>query len=217
MLDLDLSTALEAVQEALATPNAMVLIAGAGASGNLAYFISRRFSDLASKAGLGANRVAYLVAGGDEAIVRVGEVSAEDDGAVAISDLSIIGESTLVCYIGVSCSLSAVYVASQTEELMRRQEVYRLDGKTVKYHMILIGFNPPEAVARVHVSGFQGTAYETLHRFVTPGWEVTSTTVTLKPNPNPNPRLQPNLHSQAPSPNSINQFRVNPRVKSDTC
>ena len=83
LLDIDLSGAVESAVEAWQHPQGVVVVAGAGASGNLAAFVCTRLSALAER--LGATcRAEYLVAGGDEALLRVGEASAEDDASSGI-------------------------------------------------------------------------------------------------------------------------------------
>ena len=105
------------------------------------------------------------MAGGDEALLRVGEASAEDDAQVAVSDLDDLLKkfgTGVVSYIGVSCSLSAVYVGAQLEHIMNMQEAH----PESRIHATLIGFNPPSSLQPVQVSGWCSTAKANLDRFL---------------------------------------------------
>lgn len=169
LMDIDFVEAVESAVEAWQHPEGMVVVAGAGASGNMASFVCTRLSVLAERLGA-TGRTAYLVAGGDEAILRVGEASAEDKAQRAVSDLEPLLQKFrggVVCYIGVSCSLSAVYVGAQLEHIMNKQEAHSEQGRSGQIHATLIGFNPPSAVRPVQVSGWTTTAKANLDRFLT--------------------------------------------------
>ncbi|EFA79704.1 hypothetical protein PPL_07395 [Heterostelium album PN500] len=108
------------------------VVSGAGTSGRLAYFLARSFAKWTS---LPNARYHYLIAGGDRALT-VGVEGAEDDIEQARADInSIMRPNAIVVYFGVTCGLSAPYVASQIARL--------LDCKSD--HIInVVGFNPLE-------------------------------------------------------------------------
>jgi len=169
LLDIDLGDAIESVAEAWQHPKGVIVVAGAGASGNLAAFACTRFSPVAKRLGA-TGRAEYLVAGGDEAIIRVGEASGEDDAKLAVADLEpflrdAVLQGGVVSFIGVSSSLSAVYVGAQLERVMNTQE----SNPDSRIHATLIGFNPPDAVLPVKVNGWATTAKANLERFLTSG------------------------------------------------
>jgi N-acetylmuramic acid 6-phosphate (MurNAc-6-P) etherase len=123
-----------------------VLISGAGTSGRLAMVAARTFNRHLVTNRRGAN-LRYLIAGGNLALIKAQE-GAEDDPAQALTDLdTVLGDARRVLYIGVTCGLSAPYVASQIFELAKRRDT----------RCILIGFTPEDRARDVEVEQWDKT------------------------------------------------------------
>lgn len=126
-----------------------VVISGAGTSGRLAMFASRTFNYLLED--LGYQPVFdYLIAGGNKALIKAQE-GAEDDPHQAVIDLQ--GKTTgarQVVYIGVTCGLSAAYIAGQLD----------FASKQAEYFNILLGFNPIELARRTPIEKWDKTFYD---------------------------------------------------------
>lgn len=106
---------------------AIVVMSGCGTSGRIASYCSRYYGDAA--------QWRYCIAGGDAALSQPVE-NAEDDATQGAADLARISEgASRVLLIGISCGMSAPYVAGQLE--------YALNNALWKFTKpILIGFNP---------------------------------------------------------------------------
>jgi N-acetylmuramic acid 6-phosphate (MurNAc-6-P) etherase len=128
-----------------------VIMAGAGTSGRLAAFAARAWNgtDIArtGKTGAARARVGYIMAGGAAALIQAQE-GAEDDAVTGRRELIEAAAGRPMVYVGITCGLSAPYVAGQLEAV--------LDG-TVPGLAILLGFNPPELARRAPVEGWDKT------------------------------------------------------------
>ncbi len=137
-----------AVQACLAAGGRLV-IGGAGTSGRLALQTQARYP----------GQVVGLLAGGVGAFFRARE-GAEDSAELGQSDLAQVDAAGPMVYLGVSCGLSAAYVAGQALALLAR------DNATVA----LLGFNPASAANRRPLPGLPGGFAELLERLAeTPG------------------------------------------------
>eukprot|EP01133_Synstelium_polycarpum_P002911 gene2911-3345_t len=114
-----------------------VVVGGAGTSGRLAFFLARVFNNYTESIGK-ENQIKfhYLMAGGDHAL-NVGIEGAEDDVVASVQDISrqVLPGHSLV-YIGITCGLSAPYVAAQLDYLM--------DLNHQDHVVCLLGLNPLE-------------------------------------------------------------------------
>lgn len=131
-----------------------ILMTGAGTSGRLAAFASRTYDGLpltsqakelptARRA-----RVKYLMAGGAPALIQAQE-GAEDDARRGREEvLEAAQDGKPLFLIGITCGMSAPYVAGQLEAI--------LDG-TVEGEAVLLGFNPPELARRIPVENWDKT------------------------------------------------------------
>lgn len=129
-----------------------VLLSGAGTSGRFAQLLSRQFNRMLANAHKPAS-FKPLVAGGALALVKAQE-GAEDDASVAKADLSnvLADDATEVIYFGITCGLSAPYIAGQLDSLAGRK------GAT----SVLLGFSPAEASRDVPIEGWDKTFAEVL-------------------------------------------------------
>ncbi len=150
LLDCEIVEKLERVIDGAAVlmgrSDAVIVLSGAGTSGRLAMFVARTFNRLLARAGRSAN-LRYLVAGADRAIIKAQE-GAEDDPRQAWDDLrALVQGKRRVLYVGVTCGLSAPYVASQIWHLSRRA------GSTC----VLLGFNPAEQARSTKIENWDKT------------------------------------------------------------
>uniref|UniRef100_A0A3B3BCJ5 SIS domain-containing protein n=1 Tax=Oryzias melastigma TaxID=30732 RepID=A0A3B3BCJ5_ORYME len=111
--------------------DSLVVLSGCGTSGRLAFFISR-FNEALKQ----LNRTlvySYIIAGGDRALLSSQEAP-EDDPELGMLSLQKVCEGKKrVLFIGVSCGLSAPFVAGQLDFCLQHPEVYT---------PVLLGFNP---------------------------------------------------------------------------
>ena len=146
----------DAVARAIDRPSeSRVIVSGAGASGMLAVFLARSFNAVLHSQGC-PPCFDYLIAGGDNAILRV-EDSTEDDPLSAVTDLEAAAEGfDHVVFVGVSCGLSATYVGAQLEYAMQRAP---------RFTSVLLGFNEVHSVQPTQIEGWGSTFQGVLTEF----------------------------------------------------
>ena len=126
--------------------DAAIVLAGAGTSGRLAMFVARTFNRLLARRKRPPNLL-HLMAGGDLALIAARE-GAEDDPHQAREDLhAAIDGKRRVLYIGVTCGLSAPYIASQLLQLSRSPSA----------QCVLLGFNPESRARDTEVENWDRT------------------------------------------------------------
>jgi N-acetylmuramic acid 6-phosphate (MurNAc-6-P) etherase len=125
-----------------------VLVSGAGTSGRVAHLAARRANQLQV-----AVQWHYCCAGGDKALIEAQEHS-EDDVELARRDLRRFllplrdNANAMVVYIGVTCGMSAPYVAAQLDECLSGAPIA---GRLVP---VLVGFNPIAAARAAPIEGW---------------------------------------------------------------
>ncbi|MGQ9649825.1 MAG: hypothetical protein ACUVXJ_06930 [Phycisphaerae bacterium] len=130
----------------LGCEDSVVVISGAGTSGRLAMFAARMFNRFLAGCKRAPN-VRHLIAGGNLALIKAQE-GAEDDPQKAVDDVEpLVKGKRRVLYIGVTCGLSAPYVASQMLHLSRRRGT----------KCVLIGFSPADRARDVEVENWDKT------------------------------------------------------------
>ncbi|XP_065890645.1 glucokinase regulatory protein-like [Dysidea avara] len=131
--------------------NNVLVISGCGTSGRLAFAIATKFTKLLGRSGC----YHYLVAGGDRVLLRSHEAP-EDDYQKGIEDLKeIVKGKTRVLFVGVTCGLSAPYVAGQLD--------YSLDHSD-RFTTVLLGFNPTNMARRTPIRNWHKTFYDVVKR-----------------------------------------------------
>ena len=121
-----------------------IVLSGCGTSGRLAFILAQKFSQLAKTQQL---RVCYeyLIAGGDVALFTSQEAS-EDDWKKGQQDLVEVScNKRTVLFIGISCGLSAPYVAGQLDYCMRHPDIFI---------PVLMGFNPVTQARQITIEGW---------------------------------------------------------------
>lgn len=133
--------------------NRAIVISGAGTSGRLAMFIARTFNHLLAQANY-PPIFSYLMAGGDKALIRAQE-GAEDNPKQAVQDLiSVIQHANQVAYFGITCGLSAPYIAGQLDYTAYKKNIFS----------VLVGFNSAESARNVPVENWNKTFLEIVHK-----------------------------------------------------
>ncbi len=120
-----------------------IVISGAGTSGRLAYFTARTYNGILRRAGQ-EPVFDFLIAGGNKALIAAQE-GAEDNPHLGASELAAKFEGVRRgLFIGITCGLSAPYVAGQIDWIMNHTEHFG----------VMMGFNPAERARRVKVEGW---------------------------------------------------------------
>ena len=139
------------VQQVLAAENGRIIISGAGTSGRLAWLICRKFNSILEQQSR-RPRFYPLLAGGFRAFVKAVE-GAEDDWQQGIKDLqAVLPEEQKAAYIGISCGLSAPWVAAQLDWCLHQPGVIP----------IALGFNPIEGARDTLTEGNKKTFKQVL-------------------------------------------------------
>lgn len=121
-----------------------IVLSGCGTSGRLAFFLAQKFSQLAKTQQLSAS-YEYLIAGGDIALFTSQEAP-EDDWKRGQEDLAKVSRNkTRVLFIGITCGLSAPYVAGQLDYCMSHTDVFI---------PVLLGFNPVNQARQNAIEGW---------------------------------------------------------------
>ena len=141
-----LAAAEATTQAAVATLAAggVVAITGCGTSGRVAHLVARRLSRLLQdeRGTLVGGAADYLISGGDAALLLSDELP-EDDPAAGAQQLSELANTRPACLlIGVSCGLSAPYVAGQLDHAI-----------SAGWSATALGFNPAELARDTPVDG----------------------------------------------------------------
>ncbi|KAM8954206.1 glucokinase regulatory protein [Pelodytes ibericus] len=121
------------VQEILKDPaDGLIVLSGCGTSGRLALLLANSFNQLLK----GLHKTpcySYIISGGDRSIVKSQEPP-EDNPILGAEELKRVCEGKKkVVYIGISCGLSAPFVAGQLDFCMKNLDVFL---------PVLVGFNP---------------------------------------------------------------------------
>ncbi|XP_048363603.1 glucokinase regulatory protein isoform X2 [Sphaerodactylus townsendi] len=143
------------VQEMLKEPdNTLIVLSGGGASGRLAFFMAVSFNKLLK--GLGQPpQYTYIIAGGDRALVASHE-GTEDSALLGIEDLNKVCEGKKkVIFFGISCGLSAPYVAGQLDFCMNNLDIFV---------PVLVGFNPVSMARNEKIEDFHSTFRQVAER-----------------------------------------------------
>ena len=120
-----------------------IVLSGCGTSGRLAFILAQKFSQLAKTQQLPVC-YEYLIAGGDIALfTSLGET--EDNWKKGQQDLIEVSRNKIsVLFIGISCGLSAPYVAGQLDYCMRHPDIFI---------PVLMGFNPLNQAKQITLEG----------------------------------------------------------------
>ncbi|EDQ84679.1 uncharacterized protein MONBRDRAFT_12567 [Monosiga brevicollis MX1] len=144
-----------ALQELLAASDkrCAVVLAGSGTSGRMAFLIVRAFAKTLQEQGCGHVDLHYLCAGGDVALFAAREAP-EDNWRLGDTQLqNLVDRYDKLLYIGITCGLSAPYVAGQLHAGLR---------SPTKTRLAVLGFNPLRLARRLPIEGTDWTFASTL-------------------------------------------------------
>ncbi|XP_015245045.1 PREDICTED: glucokinase regulatory protein [Cyprinodon variegatus] len=145
----------ERVQLILEDPqDSLIVLSGCGTSGRLAFFITSGFNRELRRLNQGAICL-YIIAGGDRALFSSQEAP-EDDPILGSLSLRKVSEGKKrVLFIGISCGLSAPFVAGQLDVCLQHPDVYT---------PVLIGFNPAHQARKEPIPGCTFTFHSVVER-----------------------------------------------------
>lgn len=148
------------IYTALRHASGRVVFSGCGTSGRLAHLIARGLNAWLDRASLPLpGRFDYLIAGADKALLLPQE-AVEDQHDSGQRDLEEWARASgldaapgaPVVVIGISCGLSATYVASMLQAALARPG----------FMAVAVGFNSIDAVRDVRVDGWEGSFHGVL-------------------------------------------------------
>ncbi len=134
----------------------VVVASGCGTSGRVAFFTARRYNAL-----LNTEAFRYLHAGGDSALLLSDELP-EDDAHTGAAELEAVSAGMpAAMLLGVTCGLSAAYVAGQLDLALASPPLSLQPGGEggrggCAYAASAIGFNPVEHARASPIGGWSG-------------------------------------------------------------
>ena len=141
-----------AAKMALTSTSGAVVLTGCGTSGRIAYLTARRFQRLSKL----SSAFTYLISGGDPAILLSDELP-EDDPIAGAAQLAGVAElCDRVSLIGISCGLSAPYVAGQLDYAMCAPTLEEQHGIGAGFATSVLGFNPYRLARDNPIEGLRG-------------------------------------------------------------
>ncbi|XP_056883529.1 glucokinase regulatory protein isoform X2 [Takifugu flavidus] len=134
----------------------LVVLSGCGTSGRIAFLVASRFSRRLKDVNQ-SSVYSYIIAGGDRALLSSQEAP-EDDAKLGRLMLKEACEGKKrVVFIGVSCGLSAPFVAGQLDFCLRHPEVFT---------PVLVGFNPAHQARDEPIEGCTFTFRSVVQRML---------------------------------------------------
>jgi N-acetylmuramic acid 6-phosphate (MurNAc-6-P) etherase len=149
----------KSIESALRHPQGRIVFTGCGTSGRLAHLFARNFNNMIGS----RSKFDYLLAGGDAALL-VPQEAAEDQHEIGIFDIKswehsqALPSDAPIVLIGISCGLSATYVASMLSYTVT----------TSQYCSVALGFNPVNAVKHVKVDTWDRSFFSVLEQMLEP-------------------------------------------------
>ncbi|KAM9327905.1 glucokinase regulatory protein isoform 2-T2 [Pholidichthys leucotaenia] len=112
--------------------DSLIVLSGCGTSGRLAFLITSGFNRALSEVNQ-SSVYSYIIAGGDRALLSSQEAPEDDPKQGVLSLQKVCKGKKRVLFIGISCGLSAPFVAGQLDFCLRHLDIYT---------PVLVGFNP---------------------------------------------------------------------------
>lgn len=143
------------VEQILKDPQgSLVVLSGCGTSGRLAYLNAISFNSALNK--LSKEPIfTYTIAGGDRALFTSQEAPEDDPTAGMLCLKEVCEGKKHVLYIGISCGLSAPFVAGQLDFCLQHLDIFT---------PVLIGFNPWNHARAAPMQGCTFTFREVVQR-----------------------------------------------------
>ncbi|XP_061840956.1 glucokinase regulatory protein isoform X1 [Nerophis lumbriciformis] len=134
--------------------DSIIVLSGCGTSGRLAFLVASSFNR-ALKEMRRSEVYSYIIAGGDRALFSSQEAP-EDDPQLGMLSLKKVCEGKKrVLFIGISCGLSAPFVAGQLDFCLQQPDVYT---------PVLLGFNPAHQARNELIPGCTFTFLSVVRR-----------------------------------------------------
>ncbi|XP_054479907.1 glucokinase regulatory protein isoform X2 [Anoplopoma fimbria] len=134
--------------------NSLIVLSGCGTSGRLAFHITSAFNRALGE--LDQSSVySYIIAGGDRALLSSQEAPEDDPNMGVLSLQKVCEGKKRVLFIGISCGLSAPFVAGQLDFCLQHPEVYT---------PVLVGFNPAHQARDEPIPGCTFTFHSMVRR-----------------------------------------------------
>ncbi|XP_032362267.1 glucokinase regulatory protein isoform X2 [Etheostoma spectabile] len=134
--------------------DSVVVLSGCGTSGRLAFLITSTFNRALRE--LNHSSVySYIIAGGDRALLSSQEAPEDDPKQGMLSLKKVCEGKKRVLFIGISCGLSAPFVAGQLDLCLQHPEVYT---------PVLVGFNPTHQARDESIPGCRFTFRSVVQR-----------------------------------------------------
>eukprot|EP00051_Salpingoeca_urceolata_P001511 m.41479 g.41479 ORF g.41479 m.41479 type:complete len:602 (+) comp11463_c0_seq3:16-1821(+) len=125
----------------------LVVFSGCGTSGRMAWLCARSLNTVLRASGK-SPCFRFLISGGEQSLVISNELP-EDDPAAGVADLKAAAQGyDNVLLVGITCGLSAPYVAGQVDFAMQQPS----------YTTVVMGFNPVALARNKQVEGWDKTA-----------------------------------------------------------
>ncbi|XP_016401321.1 glucokinase regulatory protein-like, partial [Sinocyclocheilus rhinocerous] len=132
VLFIGISCGMSSVFRVTRRPESLIVLSGCGTSGRIAFLLVTSFNEML-KAQKQKQICSYIIAGGDRALLTSQEAP-EDDTALGARTLDkICAGKKHVLFIGISCGMSAPFVAGQLDFCLKHLDVFT---------PVLLGFNP---------------------------------------------------------------------------
>ena len=127
-----------------------IVLSGCGTSGRIGFMLVRAFNRILNKLSL-PRCYEYLIAGDDRSLF-ISQEAKEDQWNVGFSELAAAAKDySRVAYFGITCGLSAPYVAGQLEHC--------LHSENNKFIPVILGFNPIELARKNTLVGLGKSFY----------------------------------------------------------
>ncbi|KAG7241062.1 hypothetical protein INR49_026093 [Caranx melampygus] len=134
--------------------DSLVVLSGCGTSGRLAFLMASSFNRELRK--LNQSSVySYIIAGGDRALLTSQEAPEDDPKSGVLCLKKVCEGKKQVLFIGISCGLSAPFVAGQLDHCLQHPEVYT---------PVLVGFNPAHQAKDGPIPGCTFTFHSVVQR-----------------------------------------------------
>ncbi|KAM8903567.1 glucokinase regulatory protein isoform 3-T3 [Spinachia spinachia] len=134
--------------------DSLVVLSGCGTSGRLAFLVASTFNRALKE--LDHSLVySYIIAGGDRALLSSQEAPEDDAQLGALSLQKVCEGQKSVLFIGISCGLSAPFVAGQLDFCLQHPEVFT---------PVLVGFNPTHQARDERIRGCSFTFRSVVRR-----------------------------------------------------
>lgn len=134
--------------------NSRVVLSGCGTSGRIGFMLAKKFNTLAEKQGT-SGVYSYIIAGGDVALISSVELPEDDWRQGQLDLVKVVQEKTKVVFVGITCGLSAAYVAGQLD--------YCMDFPDTVVP-VLLGFNPIDLARKTSIEGTNKTFFDIAKR-----------------------------------------------------